>query len=98
MIPMPDHPTRVIGQSFADHQREMAHWLGFGGDVDAMNSRHDATHRALAAWLDLPSLALLDGAGQALTQHQRFLAGLEECAVLHLSRYVQHAGHEVPDG
>lgn len=89
------HPRQREGQSFADHQEEMARWMGYA-DAQAMNLDHDRLHSAVAFFLGVPSHALRDAAGAALSDREANLAALEEAAVLPLQRYMAHCGVGVP--
>lgn len=81
-------PERHPGQSFDEHQREMAEWMGFDGPgaVDAMNAGHDLLHARLCAWLGITSFALKHARGEHLNGREQLLAGYEEAAVLHVQR------------
>ncbi len=81
-------PARRPDQSFEDHQREVAGWIGC--DVATMNAYHDPTHEALCKWLGVRShsLACADGA-----PHDPEAAWREEAAVLAVQRLAAyHAG------
>ena len=88
------HPRQQPGQSFEDHQRETATWIGTS--VAEMNRSHDRWHVSLAKWLGTTSNALRSATGACLTEREAMLAGMEEDAVLAISRYAVHAGVEVP--
>ena len=88
-------PRRRHGQSFEEHQSDMAAWLGT--DVANMDRQHDPLHRAIAGWLGITSHAMRDAAGERLTAREQALAVLEEAACLHLQRYLVNAGAEVPN-
>lgn len=87
-------PHQRPDQSFADHQADMADWMGCS--VDALNAAHDPLHRSMAAWLGLTSHAMRDAAGEALTPSEADLAAYEEQAVLYAQRYITKAGGTVP--
>lgn len=86
------HPLRQPGQSFDDHQREVATWCGYP-DVAALNRDHDRLHAALTDWLGIPSHSLLAARGEA---HDVKLAEIEENAVLATQRLLATHGAEVP--
>ena len=88
-------PQRRPGQTFAEHQAEMAAWAGYP-DAKALNRDHDPLHLALCAWLFVPSHALRSADGEVLTPAERDLASLEEAAVLCVQRFMRHAGARVP--
>lgn len=90
-----DHPQHREGQSFAEHQEEMARWLKHSS-VDEMNRHHDRGHESLARWLGVASHALRAASGNCLTAEEAALAGLEEDALLSLTRYANHAGVQLP--
>ena len=71
-------------------KQQTAEWLGYGDDVGAMDLVHDLYHRGLCGWLGVPSVSMKDAAGQSLSDAERALASLEEDAVLHVQRLVQH--------
>ena len=77
---------------FAERQAATARWMGYP-DADAMNAAHDPLHRALCRWLGIPSHSLRNAAGEP---HDAALAALEEDAVLHVQRFMAHAGAGVP--
>ena len=79
----------------AARQAVTARWMGYP-DAAAMNAQHDPLHRSLCTWLGVTSHALRDAAGEALTEGERYLAALEEDAVLHLQKFICHARLEVP--
>lgn len=87
-------PQRRDGQSFEDHQADMAEWLGT--DVATMNRDHDRLHASLCHWLGIPSHSLRHAAGEKLTNPEYGLAMLEEQAVLHTQRLIVMAGTQVP--
>lgn len=76
--------------AFEEGQRETARKLGYGDDVVAMNRDHDPLHRALCAWLGVPSVALPDG------QPGTELAGIEEDAVLAVQKLMRAHRVAVP--
>lgn len=80
---------RQDGKPFAEHQAEMAEWLGYGADVRAMNAVHDALHADLCNFLGVASQSLRMAAGEALTGSERILADVEEEAVQHCQRLQQ---------
>jgi hypothetical protein len=80
---------------FDRHQAATARWMGYP-NAAAMNRDHDALHRALCAWLGVTSHAIRDAAGVPLTREEATLAALEEDAVLHVQRFMRHAGAGVP--
>jgi hypothetical protein len=84
-------PRRQPDQPFDAHQRDMAEWMGCS--LTQLNAEHDAYHRALCAWLGVPSEAMKDAAGEP---HDGRLAGLEEEAVLHVQRLAVAHGVGVP--
>jgi len=88
-------PRRAASQSHEDHQADMARWMGYL-DTAALNRDHDPLHHALAGWLGIPSHAMRQAAGEALTSDEAMLASLEEEAVLHVQRWMNHAGGTVP--
>jgi hypothetical protein len=90
-----DHPQRRPGQSHDEHQAEMARWLGHS-NVDEMNRHHDRGHVSLARWLGVTSHALREASGAHLNREEAMLAGLEEDALLSLTRYANHAGVLLP--
>lgn len=90
-----DHPAWKPGETFDQHQAAMAEWLGHTS-VDEMNRHHDRGHVSLARWLGVTSHALRDAAGAHLTREEADLAGLEEDALLSLTRYANHAGVQLP--
>ncbi len=77
---------------FAARQAATARWMGYP-DAAAMNREHDRTHAALCAWVGVPSHSLACARGEP---HDERLAGIEEDAVLHLQRFLAHAGVRVP--
>lgn len=79
-------PSRRDGQSFDDHQTEVAAWLGCS--VENMNKEHDALHQELCGAFGVVSQALRDADGEALTDAERRIAGLEEQAVLYVQRWL----------
>ena len=87
-------PQRAPGQSFADHQREMAEWLG--ASVDEMNRCHDPLHHSLCAWLGIPSHAMRIAAGEPVSPAEAGLAEVEEVAALCVQRLMHRAGATVP--
>lgn len=86
-------PRQRPGQSFDDHQAEVAAWMGCS--VGEMNAAHDPMHRSLCAWLGVPSHSLACAAGD---DHDARLAGLEEEAVLHVQRLAVAYSVEVSNG
>ena len=80
--------------TFAEHQADTAQRLGYGDDVEAMNRDHDPLHRALCAWLGVPSLAMRMAAGLDLTEAEAALAALEEDAVLAVQRFKRAAASQ----
>lgn len=84
-----DHPQHREGQSFGEHQEEMAAWVGT--TVEGLNAAHDALHASLSAFLGLPSHALRQAAGEPLTSDEQRLADIEEDAVLSCQRWAAHA-------
>lgn len=87
------HPLRREGQSLAQHQAEMAAWMGYA-DADEMNDEHDPLHAALCLWAGVPSFSLMSAQGVALNKPRKRLASLEEAAVLHLQRWLAHLRQE----
>lgn len=79
-------PSRRDGQSFDDHQAEVAAWLGCS--VEKMNKEHDALHQELCGAFGVVSQALRDARGETLTVDQKRVAALEETAVLHVQRWL----------
>ena len=79
-------PSRRDGQSFDDHQTEVAAWLGCS--VENMNRDHDALHEELCGAFGVESQALRDARGETLTVDQKRVAALEETAVLHVQRWL----------
>ena len=84
-------PRQQPGQSFDDHQREVAEWIGCS--VGRMNRDHDALHASLCAWLGIPSHSLACAAGRP---NDPDLAAMEEGAVMHVQRLLTHHGVGVP--
>lgn len=82
------HPLQVEGQSFADHQQEMAVWMGCES-VDDMNRCHDPLHAEMAQWMGCTSYSLLAAQGVTLSPALQRIAELEEAAVLHSQRWMQ---------
>ncbi|WP_300974857.1 hypothetical protein [Sphingomonas sp. LHG3406-1] len=80
-------PVRLPGQSFEDHQRDMARWMGCS--VAEMNTAHDGLHAELCQWMGSTSFSLLMAQGVELSPERRAIAGLEEAAVLHVQRWLQ---------
>jgi hypothetical protein len=89
------HPSQREGQSFDEHQNEMARWCGYP-DAAALNADHDRLHVAMAFWLGVTSNAMRMAVGADLTREEAELAGMEEDAVLSVQRYMRHAGGSVP--
>lgn len=87
------HPARQPGQSFEDHQREVAAWCGYP-DTEALNRDHDALHASLTRWLGIPSHSLAAARGEP---HDPLLAGIEEDATLATQRLLAHHGTGVPE-
>lgn len=87
-------PRQRPGQSLADHQIEMAEWMGTS--VADMERCHDPLHRALCGLLGVTSQSLRQADGEMLTGEEQELAGLEEEAVLHCQRWLVKAGGRVP--
>jgi len=85
-----DHPKQRPGQSLADHQAEVAAWLGYS-DADAMNAEHDRWHLMLARWLGIRSQSLREADGETLSDTEQRLAWMEENAVLAVQRLHRHA-------
>ena len=85
-------PHRAPNEPFEAHQNAMAAWMG-ADSVAVMNALHDPLHAALCGWLGVPSHALAEAAGEPHDQH---LASLEEEAVLHVQRFMTHAGVALP--
>lgn len=81
---------------FAQHQAATARWMGYP-DADAMNAAHDPLHRSLCRWLGVTSHAMREAAGESLTREEQTLANMEEDAVMHLQRFIVHAGARVPE-
>jgi hypothetical protein len=88
-------PQRRPGQSFADHQREMAEWVGCAS-VAELNRHHDPLHLALCAFFGVESYALMQGRGERLAGHEAHLAALEEVAILTCQRWAIQAGGKLP--
>lgn len=78
-----------IAADFSTTQRATAERLGYGNDVDAMNMVHDALHGALCHFLSIPSYALKQARGEALTEVEQALADIEEEAVMATQRLQQ---------
>lgn len=87
---IPDWPTE-----FHARQRAVADWCGYE-TVAELNADHDPTHRALCAWLGIPSQSMREAAGEPLTPWQQRLAIMEEEAVLFLQRLATHTRAKVP--
>lgn len=87
-------PRHRPEQSFADHQAEVANWLGCS--VEAMNADHDLTHLTLCHWLSVTSHAMREAEGANLTPEEAELAAIEEEAVLHVQRFAVRSGASVP--
>jgi len=89
-------PRRLPDQPFDAHQRHMADWIG-ARSVEEMNAAHDSLHAELCQWMGVTSFSLLMAQGVELTTEREALADLEEAAVLHVQRWLQHiknAGEE----
>lgn len=84
-------PARRPHQTFADHQCDVALWLGYQGDdaVAQMNAAHDPLHARLCDWLGIPSHSMREARGEKLNAADQELAWAEETAVLHVQRLVQ---------
>lgn len=80
-------PARRPGQSFDDHQAEVAAWTGC--TVEEMNAAHDVTHEALCGWIGVPSHSLACARGE---EHDAEAAWKEEAAVVHVQRLMAHHG------
>jgi len=85
-------PIRDPGESFEDHQANMARWIGVASAAD-MNATHDNLHRSLCRWLGVESHSMRCAEG---LPHDAALAALEEQAVLYLQKFAPHAGARVP--
>lgn len=83
------HPLRRADQSFADHQAEMAAWMGC--TVSEMNKAHDGVHWAVERLSGYTSHAMRQAVGTPLTPDEQALADIEEDACLALQRYLHHA-------
>ena len=79
-----------------DAQAQTARDLGYGDDVAAMTRDHDPLHVALAKWLGLPASYSLRMAAGELPEAERWLAELEEAAVMAVQRFVRMAGIGIP--
>lgn len=90
------HPIQRPDQSFASHQSEMANWMG-APSVAEMNRVHDPLHAELSQWMGATSYSLLLAQGVDLPPNLRRLAELEEVAVLHTQRWLQHLHNEEVD-
>lgn len=88
------YPRQQPGQSFEDHQADMARWMGVS--VEAMNKWHDRTHEALCRLFGLPSQSLRHARGEDMTPRDYHLAGLEEEATLYVQRFMHLAGGKLP--
>lgn len=81
---------------FAQHQAATARWMGYP-DADAMSRDHDALHLALSRFLGIRSQALRQARGESLSREEQAIANLEEDAVMHVQRWMQHASGQVPE-
>lgn len=71
-----------------------AKWMGYPvglTGIAEMDREHDPLHRRLCEWLGVTSQSMRDAAGEPLSPDQRKLACIEEDAVLHVQRFIQHA-------
>jgi hypothetical protein len=82
----------------ADDKATTARRLGYGGDIAGMDRDHDPLHRALCAWLGVPSHSLRVAAGEQLTPEEQQLAWIEEGAVLEVQRLMRHHGIAIEHG
>ena len=87
------HPLRREGQPLAEHQAEMARWMGYA-TVEELNADHDPLHAALCQWLGVPSYSLMIAQGVALDAKRMRLANLEEVAVLTIQRFIANLRQE----
>lgn len=82
MTPLPERADKA----------QTAAWMGYPPGLKgivAMDLSHDDWHRAVCAWLGVPSHSMMVAEGDS-EANQR-LAGHEEDLVLHLQKFVQHA-------
>jgi hypothetical protein len=89
--------TEIYGEPQRDDgQARTALELGYGEDVEAMCRDHDPLHAVLADFLGLPrSYSLADAAG-ILPPEDKWLADLEEAAVLAIQAFMRQAGSRLP--
>ena len=88
-------PRHIPGQTFEEHQRDMADWMGCS--VEEMNDFRDGLHAELCQWMGATSYSLLMAQGVELSPSRKALADLEENAVLHTQRWLQALKNEGED-
>jgi hypothetical protein len=82
----------------ANDKATTARRLGYGDDIAAMDRDHDPLHRAVCAWLGVPSHSLRVAAGEQLTPEEQRLAWIEESAVLELQCLMRNHGLAIEHG
>lgn len=71
------------------NEEELAQWMGYDS-VEEMDEDHNLTHEAICEQLGVRSYSLAVRDGLTLNDEQYRIAAMEEQAIIHIQRWLQH--------